>query len=79
VDYRTCAKVVRWGHHLPGWPRTLHKILGLLDRQGFEYLINDFDPEANPAACPPFRLGPDSRYHLLIYGKRRECGSGEAL
>ena len=66
-------------HHLPGRPRTLHKILGLLYRQGFEYLINDFDPETNPAACPPFRLGPDSRYHLLIYGKRRECGSGEEL
>ena len=26
-------------HHLPGIPRTLHRILDLLDRQGFEYAI----------------------------------------
>src|SRR5262249_47728688 len=34
-------------HHLPGLPRTLHQILTILHEQGFEYLINDFDPETN--------------------------------
>ncbi len=43
-------------HHLPGLPRTLHNILDLLDRQGFEYLINDFDSETNGGVQPPFRL-----------------------
>jgi len=57
-------------HHLPGLPRTLHNILDLLDRQGFEYLVNDFDSETNGGVQPPFRLAPESQYFLLIYGRR---------
>ena len=57
-------------HHLPGLPRTLHHILELLDRQGFEYLINDFDSETNGGVQPPFRLAQESRYFLLLYAKR---------
>jgi hypothetical protein len=57
-------------HHLPGLPRSLHDILQLLHRQGFEYLINDFDSETNGGVQPPFRLSPESRYFLLIYAKR---------
>jgi FkbM family methyltransferase len=57
-------------HHLPGLPRTLHCILELLDRRGFAYLINDMDHETNPAVEPPFHLDDDSRYYLLIYGRR---------
>jgi FkbM family methyltransferase len=57
-------------HHLPGLPRTLHKILELLHRCGFDYLINDFDAETNPGSQPPFHLGAESRYFLLIYAKR---------
>lgn len=59
-------------HHLPGLPRTLHRILELLDRQGFEYLINDFDGETNPHGQPPFRLAPSTSYFLLIYAKRTD-------
>jgi FkbM family methyltransferase len=57
-------------HHLPGLPRTLHAILDLLHRQGFEYLVNDFDSETNGGVQAPFRLTPESRYFLLIYAKR---------
>lgn len=57
-------------HHLPSLPRTLHEILGLLHRQGFEYLVNDFDSETNGNVRPPFRLTPDTRYYLLIYARR---------
>ena len=57
-------------HHLPGLSRTLHKILEVLDRQGFEYLINDFDSETNGSVHPPFCLMPDSCYFLLVYAKR---------
>jgi FkbM family methyltransferase len=60
-------------HHLPGLPRTLHDILSLLHRQGFEYLVNDFDSETNGGVQPPFRLAPDSRYFLLIYARRFEA------
>jgi len=59
-------------HHLPGLRRSLHEILHLLHRQGFEYLINDLDPETNGGTQPPFRLGPQSRYFLLIYAKRTD-------
>lgn len=57
-------------HHLPGLRRSLHEILVILHRQGFEYLINDFDSETNGGVQPPFHLAPESRYFLLIYGKR---------
>ncbi len=57
-------------HHLPGLPRTLHSILDVLHRQGFEYLINDFDSETNGGVHPPFKLMADSSYFLLIYAKR---------
>lgn len=59
-------------HHLPGLPRTLHDILALLHRTGFEYLLNDFDAETNPYVRPPFRLQATSRYFLLIYARRRD-------
>ena len=68
---RVRAMVVEY-HHQPGLPRTLHRILELLDRCGFDYLLNDFDAETNPKSQPPFRLGPNSRYYLLIYAQRRE-------
>ncbi|OLD57943.1 MAG: hypothetical protein AUI54_00720 [Acidobacteria bacterium 13_1_40CM_2_56_5] len=57
-------------HHLPGLPRTLHRILSILHECGFEYLINDFDSETNPGVRAPFELAPESRYFLLIYARR---------
>lgn len=57
-------------HHLPGLPRTLHKILALFHDQGFEYLINDFDSVTNSAVDPPFKLTPETSYFLLIYARR---------
>jgi len=65
------AMVIEY-HHLPGLPRTLHKILALLDHLGFDYLINDFDAETNPYSQPPFRLHIDSRYYLLVYARRKD-------
>jgi FkbM family methyltransferase len=57
-------------HHLPGLPRSLHKILQILHRQRYEYLVNDFDSQTNSGVLPPFRLTPESRYFLLVYAKR---------
>ncbi len=67
---RQVREIIIEYHHLPGLPRTLHKILELLNRQGFEYLINDFDSETNVGVRAPFCLNPESRYFLLIYAKR---------
>lgn len=64
-------------HHLPGLPRTLHKILALLDDLGFEYLINDFDRVTNPHAHPPFRLTARTAYYLLIFAKRTDAQTRE--
>jgi FkbM family methyltransferase len=74
LDSESCLKQVKEMvveyHHLPGLPRTLHEILGILHRQGFEYLIHDFDIETNAEVKPPFSLSPQSRYFLLIYARR---------
>ncbi len=67
---RSVEQMIVEYHHLPGLPHTLHDILGLLHKQGFEYLLNDFDAETNPGVLPPFRLARDSRYFLLIYARR---------
>jgi FkbM family methyltransferase len=58
-------------HHLPGLPRTFHRLLALLDDAGFEYLVNAFDKATNPGVQPPFRLTPETRYFLLVYARRR--------
>src|SRR5262249_15831278 len=60
-------------HPLPGLRRSLHDILAILDPQGFEYLINDFDSDTNRGVQPPFQLNRDSRYFLLIYAKRNDA------
>ena len=67
---RNVNEIIIEYHHLPGLPRTLHEILALLHRNGFEYLINDFDADVNPATQPPFRIGAETRYFLLVYARR---------
>ena len=69
---RQAREMVIEYHHLPDLPRTLHKILEMLHRRGFEYLVNDLDSETNSGVRPPFCLNPESRYFLLIYGKRMD-------
>ena len=61
-------------HSFDNSNQVLHKILDLLNRKGFMYLINDFDDaESNPAVRTPFKLGKNTRYFLLIYAKRKEA------
>jgi FkbM family methyltransferase len=59
-------------HHLPGLRKNLHKILTLLNKFGFQYLVNDFDSDINRTVHPPFRLTAESSYYLLIYAKRMD-------
>jgi len=58
-------------HHLPGLPRTLHKILGLLDELGFDYVVSDFDLETYSGARLPLALTGESSYFRHVYAKRR--------
>ena len=58
-----------------GWPhakQSLGSILNLLDRQGFRYLLHDFDAETCSATKPPFRLTATTSWFCLVYAKRRE-------
>lgn len=57
-------------HGFPEIQQCLHKILEILDRNGFRYLIHDFDVETNSATKPPFKLYKNTRFFLLIYAKR---------
>jgi len=58
-------------HHLPGLPRTLHKILSLLDKLGFEYVVSDFDLETYSGAKPPIVLNEKTSYFRHIYARQR--------
>jgi FkbM family methyltransferase len=56
-----------------GWPekaQDLGAILTILDRQGFRYLVHDFDGKTNPATKPPFTIRSNTRWYCLIYAKR---------
>jgi FkbM family methyltransferase len=59
-------------HHLPGLPRTLHRILGLLDEWGFDYVVSDFDLATYGGARLPLTLTSESSYFRHIYAKRRD-------
>jgi uncharacterized protein YfkK (UPF0435 family) len=60
-------------HSFDNANQVLHKILDLLNRNGFMYLINSFNGETNPAVRTPFKLEQLTRYFLLIYAKRKEA------
>jgi len=59
-----------------GWAngeQRLGEILNLLDRQGFRYLIHDFDAETCGASKPPFRLTPQTTWFCLVYARRLDA------
>ena len=56
-----------------GWAegeQHLGEILCLLDREGFRYLVHDFDAETCSASKPPFRLKPGRNWFCLVYATR---------
>jgi FkbM family methyltransferase len=53
-------------HHLPGLPRTLHRLLGTLDERGFEYLVHDYYGVRHG----PFSLTTETRAFPLIHAVR---------
>lgn len=58
-------------HHLPGLPRTLHRILALLHELGFEYSVSDFNLATYSGARPPISLTPETTYFRHIYAVRK--------
>lgn len=57
-------------HRLPGVPCTLHKILELLDRNGFIYTVSDFGLAMYGSPQPPVHLDPQARFWRQIYASR---------
>jgi FkbM family methyltransferase len=67
---RFVREIVIEYHGFPEIGQNLHKILAILDRAGFRYMIHDFDGETNPASKPPFVLCQTTRFYLLIYARK---------
>ena len=66
-------------HRLPGVPCTLHKILELLDRNGFVYVVSDFGLAMYGSTRPPVHLDPQARFWRQIYASRAaDAVSGDA-
>ncbi|HZY58181.1 MAG TPA: FkbM family methyltransferase, partial [Candidatus Binataceae bacterium] len=54
----------------PNDDQRLGPLLNLLARQGFRYLVHDYDVESNQATKPPFRITPTTAWHCLVYARR---------
>lgn len=57
-----------------GWldeSQKLGELLTILDRNGFRYLIHDFDRETCSASKPPFHLGSQTPWFCLVYAQRQ--------
>jgi FkbM family methyltransferase len=58
-------------HGWAGERQQLGTILELLDRNGFHYLVHDFDAETCNASKPPFHWTPQTTWFCLIYGQKQ--------
>lgn len=59
-------------HGWPGQPQRLGELLVLLEREGFRYLLHDFDAETCSATKPPFRLRRGTTWFCLVYARRND-------
>ena len=67
------AQVRRLVLEYHGWAndrQNLAPLLDLLDRNGFRYVLHDFDAETNPASKPPFTPRPDTTWFCLVGAAR---------
>jgi FkbM family methyltransferase len=55
-----------WAHQ----EQRLSELLSILDRNGFRYIVHDFDHETGYATKPPFRLNAKTVWFCLVYAKR---------
>jgi FkbM family methyltransferase len=59
-------------HGWPGQPQRLGELLVLLEREGYRYLVHDFDAETCAATKPPFHLQRGATWFCLVYAKRND-------
>jgi FkbM family methyltransferase len=56
-----------------GWANSeqrLDKVLDLLNRQGYRYMVHDFDSETCSTSKPPFRITMNDNWYCLVYARR---------
>ncbi len=63
-------RIVLEYHGWAGGQQVLGDILNLLNRNGFRYLVHDFDNETCTTTKPPFRHRPKAHWFCLVYGER---------
>ncbi len=66
---RVRAMVVEY-HGWPDGEQRLGTILQLLEREGFRYLLHDFDEQTNPVTKPPFAPATGQAWFALLYAWR---------
>jgi len=57
-------------HGWAGGPQKLGDLLNLLDRNGYRYLLHDFDAETCGVTKPPFRHRPHADWFCLVFAQR---------
>jgi FkbM family methyltransferase len=57
-------------HGWAGGKQCLGDLLNLLDREGYRYLVHDFDSETGPLTKPPFRHRPRGDWFCLVHAQR---------
>ena len=57
-------------HGWAGGKQCLGDLLNLLDREGYRYLVHDFDSETGPITKPPFRHRPRADWFCLVHAQR---------
>lgn len=67
---RNVRELVLEYHGWAGGEQGLGAILILLDREGFRYLVHDFDTETCGASKPPFRVTSATTWFCLVYARR---------
>lgn len=61
---------IEW-HSFSNEKQNLGRLLQILEKNDYKYLINHFDYKINSVLKPPFRVKNKTQYYLLIYAKKR--------